>query len=133
VSYFAGWNIVGGPTGTIVVDNSGPLYTYQAGNTAYQTIPSGSPLTQLLGYWAYFDVPTSGTILVSAPQTLTVGLPAGQWIMIANPGNTTATVTGADVVYVYDGVQYQVAASLAPGQGAWAISVAGGTATIANQ
>jgi IPT/TIG domain len=132
VTYFAGWNIVGGPTGTIISGSTGPLYTYQAGNTAYQTIPPGSPLTQPQGYWAYFQVPMSGTIPAIAPQTLTVSLPASQWIMIGNPGNTTATITGADVVYIYDGAQYQAVTTLTPGQGAWAISVAGGVATIAN-
>jgi hypothetical protein len=52
--------------------------------------------------------------------------------MIGNPGNTTATVTGADVVYIYDGSQYRTVTSLTPGQGGWAISVAGGVATITN-
>jgi IPT/TIG domain len=133
IPYFAGWNIVGGPTGTIVSGNMGPLYTWQAGFTAYQVLPSGSPLTQPLGYWAFFPVPTSSAIPVGVPLTLTVGLPPGQWIMIGNPGNTPATVTRADVVYIWDGVQYQVATSLNPGQGGWAISVVGSAVTISNR
>jgi hypothetical protein len=132
VSYASGWNIVAGPTGTVIPGALGPLYTYQAGNTAYQTIQPGAQLTAGQGYWAYFSVGTSGIIPVASGQTITVSLPAGNWIMIGNPGNTAATVTGADIVYTFNGT-YQTTTTLLPGQGGWAISVNGGTATIRNQ
>jgi hypothetical protein len=132
VSYTSGWNIVSGPQGTVIPQASGPLYTYQAGNTAYQVVQPGSTLTAGQGYWAYFPVATTGTIPVASGQTLTISLPAGNWIMIGNPGNTSATVTGADIVYTFNG-SYQTTTTLLPGQGGWAISVNGGTATIRNQ
>jgi hypothetical protein len=117
----------------VVTGNTGPLYTYQAGDTNYQTIAAGTQLFAGSGYWAYFDAATAGTIPVSNSQTLSIGLPAGQWVMIGNAGNTVATVTGADVVYIYSASSgYQATTSLVPGQGAWAISVNGGTATVAN-
>jgi hypothetical protein len=54
--------------------------------------------------------------------------------MIGNPGSTTATVSGADSIMTYNASSstYQQATSLQPGQGAWAISYGGGTATITN-
>ena len=133
VSFASGWNIVAGPTGSMVTGNSGPLYTYQAGDTVYETLASGGPLTQPDGYWAYFGGAAGGTIPTSGPQTLTVNLPALQWVMIGNPGNTAAAVAGADIVYTYAASGgYQATTSLAPGQGGWAISTSGGTATISN-
>jgi hypothetical protein len=109
------------------------LYTYQAGDTAYEVINNGTPLTQPQGYWAYFDPATTGAVPTSGPQTLNVALPPAQWVMISNAGNTPATVSGADVVYTYNAAAgYQPTTTLLPGQGAWAISVIGGTATIAN-
>jgi hypothetical protein len=54
--------------------------------------------------------------------------------MIGNPGNTVATVSGADVVLVYNPAnsQYTQTTQLLPGQGGWAGSVRGGPVTITN-
>jgi hypothetical protein len=132
VPYLSGWNMIGGPSGTAASGSLGPLYTYQAGDSMYETIPAGTQLASGEGYWAYFSSGTTATIPTSAPQSQAITLPPGQWVMISNSGSSNATVTGADVVYTYDGTQYQTTTSLAPGQGAWAISMAGGTATVAN-
>jgi PKD repeat protein len=130
----AGWNLVGGPTGAIVSNNSGPLYTFQAGDTAYQSVPSGTPLRAGFGYWAYFTSGGTITLPTTNPQVVNASLPAGQYIMISNPGNSGATVSGADSVLTFDpsANSYFPATSLAPGQGAWAISLAGGTVSIAS-
>jgi len=130
----AGWNLVGGPSGSVIVNNSGPLYSFQAGDTIYRTIDSSSPLTAGTGYWANF--PTGGTITLPTtnPQIVTAVLPAGQYVMIGNPGDVAASVTGADVIFAFDPVanSYVQTTTLTPGQGGWAISDAGGTATISN-
>lgn len=116
-----------------LIGSTGPLYTYQAGDTIYETIGAGGPFNQPNGYWAYYGASGGEMIPLSGPQTLTVNLPALQWVMIGNPGNSPATVTGADVVYTYSASGgYQQTTSLLPGQGAWVISISGGTATIAN-
>lgn len=129
-----GWNLVGGPNGAIVTGNSGPLYTFQAGDAAYEVIQSGTPLRAGFGYWAY--LPTGGTITLPTanPQVVNTALPASQNIMIGNPGNSTATVSGSDSVVIFDPVanKYVPTTTLAPGQGAWATSSGGGTATITN-
>jgi hypothetical protein len=138
VATVAGWNLVGGPTGTVATGSIGPLYTFQAGDTAYEVVPTGTALTAPRGYWAYFNAPGTMTLPVVSLQTQTVTLPASQWVMIGNPGNTPATVTGADTVYSYNpaittGSPYTATTTLLPGQGAWAISISGGTATVANR
>ena len=134
ITYASGWNIIAGPTGTTVSGAGNPLYTFQASDTNYETVPAGSPLTGGQGYWANFGATTTSTIALASPATITVQLPALKWVMIGNPGDTNATVTGADTVLVYDpvGQSYRQTTQLAPGQGAWALSTNGGQATITN-
>lgn len=62
-------------------------------------------------------------------------LPARQYVMVGDPGTTAATVLGAYSVVTFDPSAngYVPATTLAPGQGAWAISINGGTATVASQ
>jgi hypothetical protein len=107
-----------------------PYYTYQAGNTAYQTAQTLQPG---IGYWANLPAASTSSLPVTGPVTVTKSLPAGQYIMIGNPGSSSALVTGADVVYTYSaGAGYQATTTLQPGQGAWVLSSAGGTATVSS-
>jgi IPT/TIG domain-containing protein len=135
VSLLSGWNLVGGPSGTVFSGASNPLYTWQTGDTNYQTLTPTSPITSGRGYWAYYPSATTTTIASATPQTIQVPLPVNNWIMVGNPGNTAATVSGADAVDIYSPVtnSYSTATTLQPGQGAWAISSTGATITIANQ
>jgi hypothetical protein len=126
-----GWNLVAGPTGATVNGGSGAMYSWQAGDTQYQTFGPGTTLQAAQGYWAYFTTPGSVSLPPSGPQTATVQLPASSWVMIGNPGTAPVTVTGADVVYTYNPTGgYAPTTTLQPGQGAWAISIFGGFATI---
>jgi PKD repeat protein len=129
VTYQSGWNLVAAPTGS-TIPSSGPLYTFQNGNTAYQTVQS----TQAgFGYWAFFNSPTTVTIPFTGPQTITRALQPGQFIMIGNSSSSTATVTGADIVYIFSpATNYTQTTTLQPGQGAWAMSFNGGNVTIAS-
>ena len=136
VTYAAGWNLVAGPAGTIIAGANGPLYTFQAGGSTYETLPASSPLQPGVGYWAYFAQASSQTLPAgpTQPVSATRQLPAGQFIMIGNPGTRPATVAGADVVYIYDPAQgYQPASVLQPGQGAWAFSASEGSVSISTQ
>lgn len=69
---------------------------------------------------------------VCPAQTTTMPLPAGQWVLIQNTTNLTATVSGADVVDVWNPFlqSYQQTTLVPPGQSAWALSFTGGVATI---
>lgn len=130
----SGWNMVGGPSGTTLTGAASPLYTYQARDTTYETVPAASPLKGGDGYWAYFGGAATVTLPASAATSASVELPAGQFVMIGNPGDTAATVTGADIILVYDPTSgaYAQTTTLTMGQGAWAMSNGGGQATIAN-
>ena len=133
VTYSAGWSIIAGPSGTVVSTAADtPLYTFQAGDTNYETVSANTPLAAGKGYWAYLPAAGTSTIPVTTTNSTTVSLPAGQWVMIGNPGDTAATVSGADTVMVYDPTSgsYTPSTQLGPGQGAWALSNNGGTATI---
>jgi hypothetical protein len=134
VSGGSGLNLVSGPNGAVITGNEGPLYTYQQGNTAYQVVSQGSELRAGQGYWAYFVGPSAQNLPMVSPQTITVMLPPGQWIQIGNAGDTPATVSGADIVYVYNpsSSSYDQTTQLAAGQGAWAISMNGGQVTVVN-
>jgi len=119
----------------------GPLYTLQAGDTGYETVPSESsgsvtwtPLQTGVGYWVYFDQPTD-VYLPGVPRfgpSLALPIEAGKYIMIGGEFPSGATVSGADAVYVYEPsrgyVQYTGALHI--GQGALAYSNSGGSVTL---
>ncbi len=69
-----------------------------------------------------------------AATTQSVPLPAGSFVMIGNPGDGTATVSGADYLVSFNSTTntYTAISQLPPGQGAWAFSFNGGTATMAS-
>jgi hypothetical protein len=130
VTYGAGWNLVGGPAGTVISGSVGPLYSFQAGDAAYEILPNEAPLRSGAGYWAYFLVPTTVTLLPAALQPLSLPMPYGQLVMIGNPFTTSAVVSGTAVVYTYSSsFGYQATTVLQPGQGAWAVSF-GGSVTL---
>lgn len=129
-----GWNLVGGPAGT-VFKGAQALFTYQAPDTAYESLPPATVFNGGIGAWAYFSSPAT----ISLPQAPTalpilITLPAGHFVMVGNPGCTTATVSGADEVVTFSPSTngYTSTTTLSPGQGAWAVSVKGGTLTISN-
>jgi PKD repeat protein len=133
VSYAAGWNLVGGPAGATFPQANGPLYTFQAGNTAYQSIPNTQGIIGGNGYWAYFSGQTSVSFNGDSTSPVTVQAPANQYIMVGNPSVTgPATVTGADVVYIYDAVAsaYATSPTIPPGAGAWVLRGTAGGITI---
>lgn len=133
VTYPAGWDLVGGPTGTVVTGAIGSLYTYQANDSNYEVLPAGTALQAGLGYWAQFASTTTVTLPLSTPAAMSIPLPASHFIMISNPGVTQANVSGADLVLTYDPIQgYVPTSTLNPGQGAWALSFYGGNLTVTN-
>src|SRR5438067_9767403 len=57
VTYPAGWNLVGGPDGT-VCNAPGSSYTLGAGDTGYAVNPGSAPVAGGKGYWMYFPSET---------------------------------------------------------------------------
>ena len=85
VSYPAGWNLVGGPSGTLEAGALSALYTFQAGDSNYESSMPSTPLQAPRGYWAYFPTPVTITLPGVTAQTTTVTLPANQFIQVGNP------------------------------------------------
>lgn len=134
VSVAAGWNLIGGPTGTVISTSAGSLFTLRRTDTDYQVVPSGTPLIGGQGYWAFFNQATTFTLPAASAQTVTVQAPAGRYFMVGNPGVTPARVSGADVVYVYNASlsRYDATTMIPVGGGAWVFSAGGATITVGN-
>jgi large repetitive protein len=131
-TYQPGWNLVGGPAGTVFSQALNPLYNFPAGATAYVSVPNTQGVAASQGYWAYFTQTTTVSLSGSSSSSASVSAPAGQYVMIGNPSATqTLTIHGADVIYTFNPATnaYVAATTLAPGQGAWVLSNAGGTIT----
>lgn len=128
----ASWNLVGGPTGT-VLGASGPLYSLGAGDSAYVSSPADAPITGGRGYWAYFAAATSVRLNGAGESSTTVQAPAGQWLMVGNPsGSQAVSIRGADEALAWDAAagSYRSVTQLAIGQGAWVLSLSGGPITL---
>jgi hypothetical protein len=122
VTYQSGWNLVAGPTGQFVPGTSGPLFTFQPGDTSYQAVPASSGLQSGYGYWSQFPAPVTMTIPATGGSAVYRAIAAGQAALIGNPFSRPATISGVSAVYTYDPVRgYQTTTLLQPGQGAWAI------------
>jgi hypothetical protein len=134
VNYPAGWNLVAGGTVATITGVTSPLYTFQPGDTGYESLAPGSLPKPGLGYWVYLTSPISAALSAQGPGSFSMLIPPRQWVMIGNPGRTTATVTGADSVLVFSTATatYTQSNQLAPGQGAWVGSAGGGTVTVTN-
>ncbi|MHB8575918.1 MAG: hypothetical protein ACYDCQ_11380 [Dehalococcoidia bacterium] len=132
VTYPPSWNLIGGPDGT-ELSGVNALYTFQAGDTSYETLNGSTALVGGNGYWVHIDGLVSVQLPGPNPPTFSRSLPAGQYVLIGNPLDSLALVSGADTVYIYDpAAGYESATVLQPGQGAWAYSAAGGTLTFTN-
>jgi hypothetical protein len=122
VNYPAGWNLVGGPTGTTLQGAAGPLYTLQYGDERYKAVANGTLLTGGYGFWAYFPNGGAATLGAGGPCVVAVPIGAATWIMVGNPWPAgTVTARGADLVETYTpaaGCRRNV--TLKPGQAAWA-------------
>src|SRR5262249_48786875 len=110
------------------------IYAYDRTTSSYQIVDPSEPLEGGQGYWAFLDAAAAVTLPDGANTPLSVSTGAGTWLAIGNPsGAEAALVTGADAVYVFAafGGQYVATMMLTPGQGAWALSLHGGTIPIA--
>lgn len=130
-TYRAGWNLVGGPNGTLFPVT---LYRFDPASGTYRTVAPSMPVQAGQGYWAYFGADTTVSLIGPLQRSVTITVPALQWVQIANPSAVAwAQVTGADAVYTYDPAagRYTDGAWLAPGTGAWALKTSGGAITVA--
>ena len=131
-TYAPGFNLVGVPGGTVLSGAAGALYTFQAADTNYEVYPVTTVLGGGIGVWAFFPVRQTVVLACAVAQPLSIALPANRFIMVGNPNDVAVSVTGADEVLAFNPAtgQYSLTNVLLAGQGAWAISGAGGTLTL---
>jgi hypothetical protein len=102
VTYVGGWNLVGGPSGT-VMNGSVELFSLPAGATSYTQLPTNTPLTAPNGYWAFFSTSTTddqpcvtagSTIATLSANTVEMeGNPFNQAAYLSASGATTYAIT----------------------------------------
>jgi hypothetical protein len=121
VTYQPGWNLIAGPNGAVPAGIAGALFTFQPGDSSYETLPGNAPMQAGFGYWALLSAPLNVTFSGGGSPAITRTIPPGQYAMIGNPFARPATISGANVSYIYTpGAGYQPSTTLQPGQGAWA-------------
>lgn len=133
VHYSAGWNLVAAPTGTVLDQAVGSLFSYGPGSSSYFQVGRGD-LVGGRSVWAYFakDVDVAlGSTVSEYSRTI---IPTNQWVMIGNPSTTrTLGLSGTDMAFGYDTARgYAPVSELKPGQGAWAYSSSGADVGVGN-
>ena len=130
VTYPAGWNLVGGPPGTVLGSSPG-FVDCQRDKDGDPTGAQGLCATQTgattrLTYfgeaaWVYYDAPTTGGLLPTEDIQLPVVIEGDAYSLVGNPFITPATVSDVDAIYIYDpsSGEYQQTTTIPPGQGAW--------------
>lgn len=128
VVYLPGWNLIApGGQNNIDVESlqagfSAPLYTFQAGDAAYETSTLAS-VKPGFGYWAFFSRTVRIALDLSDRDSYTVTVPGGQCVMVGNPSTKgSARVRGADHVYAFSTALngYVEETLLGIGRGGWA-------------
>lgn len=148
VTYGAGWNLAGGPSGTILKGSIGLLYTLQAGDSNYESFPVTAGLSGPAGAWVYFPDKSAVSLPCVNKQTFQLALPAGHFIIVGNPGNTVAMLSASGAATYaltfdaatnaygspvqLDGGSASGGMELGIGQAAWIVAANGGTLTISN-
>lgn len=120
VTYFTGWNMVGGPQGT---DFSAAAAVYAYGPDGYYT-PAGRIAAGCVGLWAQFSAPAvvnipSGSV---GPTQTCVLLPG--WNVVGNPFSGIAQLPTGTVAYRFnpDTFAYDQLSSIPPGGAVWIYS-----------
>ena len=85
IAVAAGWNLVSGPSGSVFSQCNGPLYTFQAGNTAYQVVPNTSGIVNGQGYWCFLNAPTTLSLNGQGTTSASISAPPSQWVMVGEP------------------------------------------------
>jgi PKD repeat protein len=132
VTYQPSWNLIAGGAGLPSSSIAAGPYAFPAGASDYQTLTAGQPLQSGAGYWVDLSASTTVSLPDTSSSQSSEPLPAGQWVLIGNSTGSSLTVTGADAVYAYNPTAgtYQQATTLSAGQGAWAYSASGATASF---
>lgn len=136
ITYPAGYNLVGGPSGTVEQGAIFSLLTQQAGDSKYEVSTPATPLQAPRAYWAFFPTTTTVNLPLVTAQATLVTLPADQFIMVGNPLDVPVTATGADIIDTFNASTQNYTTvtagpvTIPPGQGAWVFSFNGSPLTL---
>lgn len=135
VTYSAGWNLVGGPSGATLTGAVLPLYAFQAADSVYEVINS-NVLVAPQGYWAYFSSPATVSIPAANGPPPAISVPANHFIQVGNPVSRTVTLSAAGAFFFTFNTasnSYALASgtvTLGVGQGVWVFSTTATTLTV---
>lgn len=132
ILYQPGYELIAGPTGTLVSGVAGSLYTIDLQSGQFKAVDPTLPLQGGVGYFANFTDLTNVRLAPDDGQPATINAPAGQWLLVGNPSDyNDAAVQGADLVYGYDPqAGYIQESTLPPGQGALVYSANAGPIVV---
>jgi len=113
ITYPAGWNMVAASE----TDMGTTLYTYDSADEAY--VKADSPVAGM-GYWAFYDKPTTITVTLKATDRFDVKLQPG-WNMVGNPFDRDIAVPSKHKAYTYDSStgDYKVTDRIPKGRSVW--------------
>lgn len=126
-AYAAGWNMAGGPTGTIF-SSASSLDAWQ--NGAY-TDASGRVATACTGYWAFFVNPAVLPLPLSTGPTQSCPLQPG-WNLVGNPFSGIANLPFGTSGYEWRPLagSYAIVNSIDPGHAVWIYSSQAGSVNL---
>jgi hypothetical protein len=140
----AGWNFLGGPTGTLLT-GAQAIYGLTPGTASFANLPVTAFLFGGQGVWAYFSASTSLTLpcVNAQPESASYGEPAG-YSSVGNPYETPAVLTGSgggtEWAITFDAatntwsswveIDNGGSLALAPGEAAFVYTTDGGTVTF---
>jgi hypothetical protein len=93
----AGWNLTGGPSGT-VLSSAAAVFSLPAGAAGYVAVtPPTTPLTAPEGVWALYFSPATVALPCVSGGSAHLPLTAGQIGLVSNPFDGSATLSGTGV------------------------------------
>jgi hypothetical protein len=122
VSYAAGWNMVGAPTGTSFL-GAQAMYSWSVSANSYTLVPNLTAGSGCAGYFAYFASTT--TVNIQAPATAanatqSCALSTG-WNLVGNPFTRTAALPSGVQGFYYNPASgsYSTVSTIPTGGSVW--------------
>jgi hypothetical protein len=125
--YSPGWNMVGGPAGTLFT-GSDAVYRYDG----QSYVASSSPVADAcVGYWAHFVDPATVALPAATGPSRTCTLLPG-WNLVGNPFSGAAGLPSGVVGYHWnpDASRYDIVSAIPPGASVWIYSRGGGSVLL---
>ena len=125
--YPAGWNMVGGPSGTDF-GSAGALFAYQSGGYVMISDRLAAPCQ---GYWAYYFDTRTVPLPADQSTTRSCSLQSG-WNLVGNPFDEIVQLPAGTIAYFWNPTTqaYVSASSIQPGAAVWIYSATAATISL---